>query len=472
MAEARGWLPKAAALVGVVVALRLCALALSRTDLFVDEAQYWLWGQRLDLGYYSKPPLIGWMIRFVTDLAGSDAVFWVRMPGAVLHGVTALILGAWAGRIGGARLALWVVALYLTLPFVALGSFLISTDTVMAPFLAAALYAFWRAGEGRAPGWAALAGAALGLAFLAKYAAIYVLLGAALGAILLPERRIGWRNGLILLGVFALVTSPNVYWNLTHKLTTLSHTVDNVGWLRAGAGANLRSALGFLGSQFAVFGPVTFAALLWGWLRPGPGDRRALVALSVLPVLAVTAQAFLGTAQANWAVAAYFAGTVLAALVLPGWGRWLALGLNALASLALLALVALAPWPALGNAPLLKRYLGRAEMSTRILALAKAEGLPIYAANRDLLADLFYTGRAAGVTVYAPRPEGRARNYYEQNFALPEGFAGRLLFITTAPFDCGAGPVPPAAALNGAGHWAGREITPYIVAAECLHAAP
>lgn len=468
--EAGGWLRPALLVVAAVVALRLLALALDRTDLFVDESQYWLWGQRLDFGYYSKPPLIGWLIRLVTDLAGSDARFWVRMPGPLLHGATALLLGGLAARIGGAGAALWTAVLYITLPFTALGSYLITTDTVMAPFFAAALLFFWRAGERRSPGMAALAGAAIGFAFLAKYAAVYFLFGIALTMALVPGRRIGWRNGLILLAVFGLVIAPNVAWNLTHKLTTLSHTMDNVGWLREGAGANLAAMAGFVAAQFAVFGPVSFAALLWGYAHPGTAPRRALVLLSLPPLVAVTVQAFLGEAQANWAVAAYFAGTVLAVLVLPGWGRWAALGVNAVAALVVPLLIVAAPWPVVDGKPVLKRYLGRADLSTRIVALAQAEGLPVYAANRDILADLFHSGRDAGVRIYAPQPKGRARHYYEQNFALPAEYRGPLLVIAQAPLDCGAGPVPALADLKGTGVWAGKGFAPYRVEAACIDA--
>ena len=92
--DPQGWFAPALVVVAAITALRLIALAFNRTDLFVDETQYWLWGQHLDFGYYSKPPLIGWLIRAVTEIAGSNAPFWVRMPGPVLHGVTALALGA------------------------------------------------------------------------------------------------------------------------------------------------------------------------------------------------------------------------------------------------------------------------------------------------------------------------------------------------------------------------------------------
>lgn len=468
--EAGDWLRPAAWVVALVVALRLIALAFDKTDLFVDETQYWLWGQHLDFGYYSKPPLIGWLIRAVTELAQSDAKFWVRMPGAVLHGATALILGGLGARIAGARAGFWTAVLYITLPFVALGSVMISTDTAMAPFYAAALLFFWRLGEGRRAADAFALGLCVGFAFLAKYVALFAPAGMVLAMLVAPSRRIGWANAALAMAVFGLVIAPNLVWNATHQFATLEHTMDNVGWVREGAGLNWGSMAGFIGAQFGVFGPVTLLALLAGLARPRGREKRALAVLVLPPLLVVTAQALLDKAYANWALSTYFAGIVLAVLMLPRWGRWLALVTNAIAGVVLALAIVLAPWPESGGRPLAHRYLGRAELSTRILALAKAEGVPVYAANRDILADLFYTGRDSGVTIYAPRPAGRPMNYYEQNDALPLGYSGPLLVIRSAPLDCGAGNLPPAGLLNGSGTWEGKGVTPYLAPAECVDA--
>lgn len=472
--EAGGWLGPVLAIVAAVTAARVLALAFDRTDLFVDEAQYWLWGQRFDFGYYSKPPLIGWLIRAVTDLAGSSAPFWVRLPAPVLHGLTGGILAALAARIAGRGAAIWTATLYVTLPFTAVGSAMISTDTVMAPFFAGGMLFFWRLGESRRAGDALALGLCAGFAFMAKYVALFLPAGIVLAVLVAPARRIGWGNALLAVLAFALVIAPNVAWNVTHQFATLEHTMDNVGWVREGesAGLNWGSMGGWLAAQIAVFGPVTMGALILGVLRARTAERRVLAALTLPPLVVVTGQALLEKAYANWAVSAYLAGVILAVLVLPRWGRWMALLTNLAAVTAVAALTVLAPWPAPGGKPLLNRYLGRTELSRRILALATAEGVPVYTNDRDILADLFYTGRDAGVTIYAPRPVGRPMNYYEQNFPLPDGFAGRILVIRRSPIDCGAGPVPPAGMLNGSGTWEGKGVTPYVVPGECLNAAP
>lgn len=51
-------------LLAVIFLLRLLYLPLfcSVTDLAGDESYYWEWGRRPDWGYYSKPPMIGWLM--------------------------------------------------------------------------------------------------------------------------------------------------------------------------------------------------------------------------------------------------------------------------------------------------------------------------------------------------------------------------------------------------------------------------
>lgn len=430
MTDRRGWLAPAFAVVALVTILRLVLLAFNRTDLFVDESQYWLWGQNLDFGYYSKPPLIAWVIRAVTDLAASDAPFWVRMPGAVLHGATALILGALAARIGGGRAGFWTALTYVTVPFAALGSLLISTDTIMAPAYAAALFFWFRLAGTRAAGDAILAGLAVGVACMAKYAGVYMLLGAGVTMLFLPAFRPGLRNVLLLLSAALVVILPNILWNLSHDLTTVSHTMDNVGWVKeAGPGGALHPgrALGFVAEQAGVVGPVIFLAFLWALARclgraapagvPGRRDLAALALIALPPLLIVTFQALMSRAYANWALAAYFAAiplAVVALAALPRGGRILGVSLvvNGLIAVLLPLLTVTAPWPERGGKPLLSRYLGRAELSREIIETARAEGLgAVYAFDREILADLFYTGRDMGLSFYAPRPAGRPHNY-------------------------------------------------------------
>ena len=50
-------------ILGALLVIRLVVVYLAKTDLFFDEAQYWLWSRDLAFGYFSKPPLIAWLIQ-------------------------------------------------------------------------------------------------------------------------------------------------------------------------------------------------------------------------------------------------------------------------------------------------------------------------------------------------------------------------------------------------------------------------
>jgi uncharacterized membrane protein YgdD (TMEM256/DUF423 family) len=283
--------------------------------------------------------------------------------------------------------------------------------------------------------------------------------------IFVPMMRPGWRNLAVMILGFALVISPNVLWNLSHDLTTVSHTMDNAGWVRHGAKFDLGSLMAFFGSQFGVFGVISMAALIWAYLRPRTQAHLALVLLSIPAILVVSIQSLMDKAYANWAIATYFAGTVLVVMVLPRWGRIAAVALNGILAVALPVLLILAPWPMSGAKPLLNRYLGRHALSESILTLAEREDLPVVTSNRDILADLFYTGRDRDVALYAMPETGRPSSYYAQNFALPEEMLGSVLVISIGGITC------PGEVFDGVvreGTWSNTDLRATRVKAACL----
>ncbi|RVV98082.1 glycosyl transferase [Mesobaculum littorinae] len=471
-----GLRPALAVVLGVTL-LRVVVLAVNDIDLYVDEAQYWLWGQRLDFGYYSKPPLIGWVIRAVTELAGSDAVFWVRLPAPLCHGLTAVILGRAAGELAGPRAAFWAAVSYVTLPMTAVGGLLITTDTILAPFYAGALLCYLRLLRGASQRDALLAGLLLGFGFLAKYAAIYLLGTAALAAIFVPAARPGWRAAALMLVGFVLVAAPNVVWNLTHDLTTVAHTMDNIEWVRSdeSAGPILHwDELGsFFLSQFGVFGPVMMGALLIAAVRGRTPVLRSLVWLSLPVVALICVQALLARAYENWAVTAYYPGLLAAVLFLLDRRRWLVASFAVNGALCLTVAV-LSLFPAAvrpGGEPLLRRYIGADEMTQQILSVAVETGAgAIVADHRGILADLFYTGRDSTIPVFAPVPQGRAANYYEKHFPLPVGAYDRVLYIDRpGNLVCDGMPTPdPVAEFDtSAGAYIRTRLQAWIVAPEC-----
>ena len=65
-------------------------------DFCGDEAEYWSWSRRLDWSYFSRGPLIAWVIRLGTELFGGlslrltgSLMFAARLPAVLLGGLTA-----------------------------------------------------------------------------------------------------------------------------------------------------------------------------------------------------------------------------------------------------------------------------------------------------------------------------------------------------------------------------------------------
>src|SRR5262245_47109402 len=164
------WRALAAALILGAAALRLVFLAHGcRLDLAPDEAHYWDWSRHLDWSYYSKGPLIAWLVAASTSLLGNTMPV-VRLP-AVLCG-TLLLASMYVLTVetfGRRRLGASVVALALTLPPIAAGATLMTIDAPYTCCWGWALVLGYRAAlRGNRWAWPAC-GAVVGLGILAKY---------------------------------------------------------------------------------------------------------------------------------------------------------------------------------------------------------------------------------------------------------------------------------------------------------------
>lgn len=330
--HAFGWL---LGLAGAITLYRLSILFSTDLSLHGDEAQYWSWAQDLAFGYYSKPPMVAWVIAATTGLFGDSAAV-VRMAAPLTYGIGAVFLFLLTQRLFDARLGLWIGIVYLTLPGVGYSALAITTDPLLLMFWAIGLYTLHRALSGEGLLWWGLTGLALGGGLLSKYAMIAFAGSLILYLLLSPSARSHWRSPgpWLALGLGLLLFLPNILWNLENGLATFSHTGDNANL--DGPLFRPEKFLAFLGGQFGVFGPILFAFLAWLLVVRGKRllaePRLAYLVAFTVPLLAVMlAQSFLSRAHANWAAASYVAGAVLVGAVMlrlprlvaiaPQWGR-------------------------------------------------------------------------------------------------------------------------------------------------------
>ena len=420
-------LTQLAVFLGLILAVRLIALSVNGTDLFFDEAQYWSWGKEPAFGYYSKPPLIAWIIGATTKFCG-DSTFCVRLPAPILNTVTAAVVFGIGRRMLGTVAGLMASLTFATLPGISLSSGIISTDVPLLLCWTVALAAYVRMLDD--PGWlpAVVLGLALGLGLNAKYAMVFFVLCAAVHmAVAPPARRLLADPRLwAAAAIGAVLIAPNMAWNWSNSFATFAHTADNAKW--GGSLLNAAKGLEFAGSQLGVFGPILFVALISivvrAWREGLPDAERLLLAFTLPVLIVITAQAFVSRAHANWAAVSYVAGTLLvtSALLRQDLMRWLGRSMALHVAVLLLLGIGLGlagrfTLPGVGDP--FARLLGWKELSLetqRTLELARAAGTPfraVFADDRSITAELLYYMRTEPTPVRAWRDAGRPRDHYE-----------------------------------------------------------
>lgn len=327
--------------------LRLWFVATGQLGLVQDEAQYWDWTRHLQLTYYSKGPLIAWIIALFTNLLGNTEL-GVRM-GSIVGAMAFPALLWWLLAVLWKRPVLAVLAVFIagvSPLFQALG-ILMTTDN---PFVLCwtlsmiALYAAATPDEGgkdRGLWPFALLALAFGVGILAKYTMLGLVgLAAGYGYLLqrgraLPARF--WPRLVLALAVgVALGFLPTLIWNMQNGFVGYKHVLQLIGVSGEGAKAMFRLSRvpEYVGAQLG------FALPWWFWLMVVAGWRAAqrvwqpsttisnepggpeftqstLLVVFFWPMtLFFLAWSFHTKVLANWNTVSFVAGTILAALEL------------------------------------------------------------------------------------------------------------------------------------------------------------
>jgi len=368
--EARLCRTAAALLILLTALARFCYLLHDcPLDLAPDEAHYWDWSRHLDWSYYSKGPLVAWLIRASCELLGGwsqvmigNEMLAVRAP-AVLCG-SLLLLGLYVLTLQvyrSDRQALAVMLIALTMPVIAAGSSLMTID---APYCCCWCWALVLAHRaifcGSRWAWSA-AGVVVLLGVLAKYNMVLFVPSVGLFLLTDRERRVQLvRPGFwVMTFLGALGGVPILCWNVANGWVTFQH-VEHLAGMSEGSRIHWLGPLSYLGGQFALLLGFWFA--VWAaamvahrpWREADAGKR--YLWWTSLPMFAVFLGFSLktGGGELNWPVTAYLSGLVLAVGWLAeqlnspshAWRRiqWVGLGTAAVLGVALTLTVHMTEW--------------------------------------------------------------------------------------------------------------------------------
>jgi 4-amino-4-deoxy-L-arabinose transferase-like glycosyltransferase len=402
-----------------LVALTLFRLwYLNHLELVGDEAYYWLWSRHPDICYLDKGPVIAWFITLGTMLFGQTAL-GVRFFAVILSAGTGAALFLLARKLFSDRVGFTAVALAAVTPLYAVGSILMTIDTVYIFFWSVAALAFWWAkDQTRLWPWI-LTGGLLGLGILAKYTAAFELLSfGCFCAWHAPLRRHPRGAGFpLLLLTVALFLVPVVVWNAAHGWPT-SRFLAHRGDLDERIGVHPLNAVTFLGGQAGVISPLLFVAVLTAAFRPGAslqnagkGPETAYVLSLFWPLFGFyLLLSFQQTSQANWPAAAYVGGLILVAarwdhLFMPGQHRIRRLALAAVALAAIeTAVLHDSRWLHLPHrADPLDRARGWRDLAEKVVAFQRSTGAEFVIANKYMTASLLSFYLPNQPAVYMPR---------------------------------------------------------------------
>ncbi len=284
--------------------IKVISIIYSPLSLSVDEAQYWDWSNNLELGYFSKPPFIAWLIASTTYFFGI-AEWSIRFSAPILHLLIAVIIWFISKTVYNTKVANFITLIWATLPLTSFGSLIISTDTPLLLFWCMSLFTLLKTLETNKIIWPILLGTSIGVAFLTKYAALYFILILICLTIFNQRFKKNVFKFILTICVFLLVCAPNLYWNYINDLSTFSHTAYNANLETVSL--NYLEPMKFIGSQLIICGPFILIAYLFKILKFKSYNKNEflLICFSLPILILIIIQAFLKTSNANWAVTAF-----------------------------------------------------------------------------------------------------------------------------------------------------------------------
>ncbi|KAF0118134.1 MAG: glycosyl transferase family 39 [Rhodospirillaceae bacterium] len=427
-----------------VTAWRLATLVAHPLNLSFDEAQYWIWAQTPAWGYFSKPPLIGWVIALTTHLCGEGEPC-IRLGAPLAYFVGSLALYEVGRRLYTPVVGFWSAVLFLTLPGVAFSAMIISVDPFLLMFWSLGLAVLVRALAEKHLGWWGVLGVILGLGLLAKYAMLFFMVSLLLYLAWSPARSVRTAGPWLAMAVAGVFLAPNLVWNVANGFVTVKHTGANAHW-DTGTLLHPLAGIAFIGAQWAVFGPVPMTVLVWllgrGRRLLGEDANARLLVSFILPVLAVmSGEAFLSRAHANWGASAFVPATVLVVAWLVRLNKaWLlrvtlAVHLAAAAVLYTLDQTAVAVgYPLTARSDPFKRVRGFDAVGRAVGRLrADHPGVALLFDSRKVLAPVVYYARPVAFDAVLWNDSGTVNNHFEMVTDIRRAIGHTFLLVTEQP---------------------------------------
>ena len=325
-------------LLGGIFLIRLIFLILSPLELSPDEAYYWDWSRHLDWGYYSKPPMVAWLIGLSTSVLPVTE-FGVRFPAVMLSVFTCLAIFLTASLMADQRAGLMAALSYSATIGSAVSGYIMTIDAPLLCFYAWTLYFLYKAADsskkadgtaGSLSHWQA-AGFFCGLGLLSKQTMVALSLSSVLFLLsFLGIKKTFRTKGVYwFYGVQATMLIPFLFWNWQHGWITFVHTAHHFEGAERATTVHVSTFLELIGSQAVIITPLVFIliicasfdGLVTALRGPFRKDGQCLLGPVLLlelsgffPLLAIFFLSFIQRINANWPAPFYLSPCILLGL--------------------------------------------------------------------------------------------------------------------------------------------------------------
>lgn len=270
------------------------------SELWDDEAYYWVYSQHLDWGYFDHPPMIALLIKIGYGIFHNE--LGVRLLVVILNTLTLWIT---------ARLIAFKDMKLFYLLIGAMGAMqvggMLAVPDVPLIFFAAVYFWIYKLFLNE-QSWknTLLLGLSMALMFYSKYHGVLLVFFTLLSNINLLKVFKFWVACLLT----TLLFFPHIYWQYTHDFPSLQyHLVE-----RNAAAYDISFSLDYLAGQLALFGPVVGWLILYYAFRSPLQNafERALKFCTIGVLGFFLVSTFKGRVEANWTVMLFTPVMVLA----------------------------------------------------------------------------------------------------------------------------------------------------------------
>ncbi|MCD6133141.1 MAG: glycosyltransferase family 39 protein, partial [Deltaproteobacteria bacterium] len=293
---------------------RLLYILSCSIDLSPDEAQYWNWSRHLGISYYTKGPLIAYLLRMTTAVFG-DNVLGVRSLALITSTISYLAVLYFTKKVFDTKTAFLTVLIGEFLPISNAGAIISHVD---APLLLLWTFSFiyaYKMENKNTVSWIFL-GVLIGLGFLAKYSMYLFVFSLIIYLLFTKKGRIIISNRFIfMLLAIIIVSMPVFIWSFEHSFANFFH-LFHLTKIGEGRWLSFSSLGDYIGGQAGALSPVFFIVYIISMFFCLKKKLYYLFFFSFPIFLIFLIVSIHTSVYANWPGCAYVAGTIATAFYL------------------------------------------------------------------------------------------------------------------------------------------------------------